>query len=377
MKTKYIVPVLVSAGMLILSACGGSSDLEKKKAKLDKLKSEMSSLQGEIAALEAEIAELDSSSDLRVKLVSVDTITKQKFEHFIEVQGNMDSDDNILVSPEMPGVITSVFVKEGDKVGPGTVLASIDAATIQSQLAQVQAAYDLAKTTFEKQERLWNQKIGSEIQYLQAKANKESTESQLKAIQAQLSMTRLKSPISGTVDAVMVRPGEMASPGMNGVRVVNLSKMKVVARVSDQYLKNLKKGAPVEIEIPDLDTVFTSKISFVGQVINPGTRSVDVEVQLANKNNVLKPNMVVRIRILDQVAEEVVVVPTNLLQNAPDGKFVMVVAEENGKPVARKRMVEAGEDYNGKSVVTSGLEPGDLLITFGYSEVMDGQAINY
>lgn len=372
-------PLILFVSMLLFACTAGGDSLDAKKKTLEKYKAEADALGKKIALLEQEIAKMDSSSGtgLKTRLVKIETVQKRKFEHFIEVQGKVDSDDNIMVAPEMPGVITAVYVTEGDKVSVGTVLATIDASAYQAQLAQVQAGYNLAKTTFEKQERLWNQKIGSEIQYLQAKTNVESLESQMKAIQAQISMTRLKSPINGSVDLVAVKPGEMANPGMSGVRVVNLAKMKISAKVADQYVSSIKKGDLVSIELAELGKELQTKISFVSQVIDPSTRSLDVEVRLDNKDQLLKPNMLARMKILDKVEEEVIVVPANLVQNAPDGKYLMVVVEEGGKQVARKRTIEAGSQYAGNVVVNSGLEPGDIIIVFGYQEVVDGQPVSY
>jgi RND family efflux transporter MFP subunit len=289
----------------------------------------------------------------------------------------VDSDENVFVSPETPGVITNIRVKEGDKVSKGTVMASSDASALLSGLEEVKTSLTLATTAYEKQKRLWDQKIGSEIQFLQAKANKESLESRMASIQAQIDMTRIKSPISGTVDQVSVRLGEMGSPGMNGIRVVNLDKMKIVANVADTYLERLKKGSPVVIELPDINKTIESKISFVSQVINPQNRSLNIEVNVSNKEKDLKPNMIAKVRIQDEVVDTAVVVPSNIIQRSGEGEEYILVAEKttDGKLFARKRVIEAGSQYSGKTVILKGLQPGDVIITAGYQEIVDGQPV--
>lgn len=373
-KILFIIPVI-----LLFSCAKQDESVEQKKSKLSKLKSRYEEMGKQIETLEREIAQLDTTAGtgLKTRVVKIDTVAAGTFDHYIDVQGNVDSDDNIFVSPEMPGVITSIKVQEGDKVGKGTTLATLDASTMNASLNQVQAQYELAKTAFEKQERLWSQKIGSEIQYLQAKANKEALESQLQAIQAQINMSRLKSPISGTVDAVGVKLGEMAQPGMSGIRVVNLDKMKIQGKVGDKYVNRIKTGNPALVEVNGIDSLIETKISFVSQVINPQNRSLDVEIRLDNRKKIFKPNMIAKIRVKDETIENALVVPQNIIQRNENSQFVMVVENENGKNIARRREVKTGSEYDGNIVITEGLKPGDVVITFGYQEVVDGQPVSF
>lgn len=366
------------AMLLVLASCSKQGELERKKKKLETLKAKVEKLNGEIDALETEIAKLDTANKdtIKGKVVRVDTLKQQKFVHYIEIQGMVDSDENVFVVPEMPGVITSINVKEGDRVGRGTVMASTEAGALLNTLAEVKTALNLATTAFEKQKRLWDQKIGSEIQYLQAKANKESLESRLAAVQSQINMTKIKSPISGTVDEVKVKLGEMCSPGFNGIRVVNLDKLKVVAKVSDTYIDRLKKGNTVLIDFPDINQSVESKISFVSQVINPQNRSLTVEINVPNKEKMLKPNMVAKVKINDEVIDSALVIPSNIVQRSATGGKYILVAERNGATtVARKRDVTIGSEYNGVTVILSGLQAGDMIITEGYQEIVDGQDI--
>jgi len=379
MRMKNII--VVSGLAALLWACGGvaSGDLEARKNKLNKYKSQLQELEVKIAELEKEIALMDTAGNagLKTRLVKVDTLKGGQFVHYIDIQGTVDSDENILVSPEMPGVITNLYVKEGDRVSRGTLLASMDASTLMNTLEEIKTSLALATTTYEKQKRLWDQKIGSEIQYLQAKTQKESLENRVKTIESQIAMTRIKSPINGTVDVVNVKIGEMASPGMSGIRVVNLDKVKVKAMVSDNYIANIRKGDEVLIELPDIGKKITSKISFVGQVINQQNRSFAVEVNLDNKEKMLRPNMIAKLKINDQKLEDVLVVSSNLIQRAGKQRFIMVAVNENGKFIARKREVSTGSEYDGKTVITAGLSKGDLVITSGQNEVVDGQPLMF
>jgi membrane fusion protein (multidrug efflux system) len=356
-----------------------NGDLAAKKKQLEDLKSQHQQIQQQIISLEKEIILMDTSSGtgLKVRLVKVDSLQPQTFEHFVDVQGSIDSEENVMASPEMPGVITGIMVKEGDVVSKGTVLATMESAAMSNALQEVKTAYALASTAFEKQKRLWDQKIGSEIQFLQAKTNKESLESRIKSMEAQLNMSRIKAPVSGTVDDVRIKLGEMASPGMSGVRVVNLNKMKVVANVSDTYISKIKKGDIVKVELPDVSLVLDAKVTFVAKVINPQTRSFKVEVALQNKDNLIRPNMVAKIKINDEKKDDVLVISSNLVKRTGNEKFIMIAEKENNVWVAKKRMITTGNEYNGKTIVMSGLSKGDMIITAGQNDVVEGQSIKF
>lgn len=373
--------VIICGFLTLLWACGDSNseNLEARKKKLETYKSKLQELELKIAELEKEIARIDTAgkTGLKTRMVIVDTLQESEFSHFIEIQGTVDSDENIMVSPEMPGVITAIYVKEGDNVTRGTLLASMDASALINTLEEVKTSLALATTAYEKQKRLWDQHIGSEIQFLQAKTQKENLESRAKSIEAQIAKTRIKSPINGTVDAVNVKLGEMANPGMSGIRVVNLDKVKVKAMVSDNYIARIRKGDEVWIEFPDIGKQTTSKINFVGQVINQQNRSFSVEINIDNKEKLLRPNMTAKLKINDQKLQNVLVVSSNLIQRIGNQRFIMIAENQNGKYVARKREITIGSEYDGRSVVTSGLNKGDLIITSGQNEVVDGQPLMF
>lgn len=375
--SKRIITILTLSALLF--SCGGTvkNELEKNKEKLNKKREELIKLQKEIKELEDYIAKNDTSDkSSKNKLVNLLEIKTQPFEHYVEIQGTIDSDENAFVSPAAPGLITGINVKVGDRVGRGTVMASTESSALQSTLIEVNTALDLATIAYEKQKRLWDQKIGSEIQYLQAKTQKESLEARKKAVQGQLTMTKVIAPFSGTVDEVTVKLGEMASPGFNGIRVVNLDNMKATAKVSDSYISKIKKGANVVVYVPDIDKEFESKVSFASQAISSQSRTFTIDVKLNNKEKFLRPNLIAKIRVNDETIKEAIVIPSKILQKNIDGSYYILVAEKKGSVLTAKKVnIETGSDYNGQTVVTSGLKPGDMVITDGFQDLIDGQMI--
>jgi RND family efflux transporter MFP subunit len=275
----------------------------------------------------------------------------------------------------MGGVVTAVNVKVGDKVGQGQTMAVIDDAVLQQSIEELKTGLELANTVFEKQQNLWNQKIGSEVQFLQAKNNKESLERKLQTLNAQVAMSRITSPISGVVDEVNIKPGEAASPGFGVIRVVNLSKIKIKARMADSYIGTVKKGDEVRITLPDINQELNGKISFVSQVVNPQSRTFDIEVMLDNKEEKLKPNMLAVVNINDKTAQEAIVIDANYVQQSEEGDVVYVAGAEGQNQKAQMRKVKTGLTYNGQVEVLEGLKAGDQLITAGYQDLVDGQLI--
>jgi RND family efflux transporter MFP subunit len=373
MKSTHIFFVLT----MLAFSCNNASEVDTKKEELAKLKSEQQEIAGKIKKLEAELAVLApvKNDETRVKLVKAQTIQPQTFKHFISVQGTVESDNNILVSPKMGGVVTAVNVKVGDKVGQGQTMAVIDDAVLQQSIEELKTGLELANTVFEKQQNLWNQKIGSEVQYLQAKNNKESLERKLQTLNAQVAMSRITSPISGVVDEVNIKPGEAASPGFGVIRVVNLSKIKIKARMADSYIGTVKKGDEVRITLPDINQELNGKISFVSQVVNPQSRTFDIEVMLDNKEEKLKPNMLAVVNINDKTAQEAIVIDANYVQQSEEGDVVYVAGAEGQNQKAQMRKVKTGLTYNGQVEVLEGLKAGDQLITAGYQDLVDGQLI--
>ncbi|MCW3124764.1 MAG: hypothetical protein JWO03_422 [Bacteroidetes bacterium] len=374
---KKIGLTIFALSLLILAACT-SNDLEGKKKQLTSLKEEQKKNAEKIIALEKEIAKLDTTVkvETKTKLVGVDTLKSSTFQHYVDVQGQVDAKDNVLVMQLAPGVVTKILVNVGDHVRKGQVLYLTDASNTESQIAAVRTQLSLATTVFEKQERLWKQNIGSEIQYLQSKTNKEGAESQLAQLQNAIELTKCKSPIDGIVDEIRVKVGDMAAPSQlqPGVRVINNSSLVIKAKLSDAQIGLLKVGDMVKANFPDINKTIDTKVTFVGQVVDKTSRTFNVEAALNNKDVDYKANMIAKLFINDDTQKDVLVVPTNVVQHGDDGKEYILIVDNN---VVAKKAVETGNSYDGKTVVKKGLTKGDKIITFGYSEVVDGQKVAY
>ncbi len=364
--------------MLLIAACSAGDSLDAKKAQLASLNTQLEETKQQISALEKEIALLDTSEIIRKpKLISTMQVEPSSFNHYIDVQGIIESEENISVQPGMPGVVTAVYVKEGDFVSQGQLLGETDNRAMKENIAQLQTNLDFAKSTYEKQQRLWNQKIGSEIQYLQAKTQYESLQNSIEALKAQLEMTRMKAPISGSVDQVNVKVGEYAAPGIMGAfNVVNFNKMKVTAKVADSYIDKVKTGNPVKIYLSDLNKTVEGKITFVSKVVNSMSRTFLVEIALGKTENNIRPNMLANLSINDERLDSVIVIPSNLVQKDSDGNNYVITAQgKNEQMKALKVSVKTGLSYGDKVVINEGLEPMTKLVTSGYQEVVNGQAI--
>lgn len=373
------IKIFIAASIIVFAAActPPKTDLEKKRKELAEVNADMEKLKEKAKGLEAEIAKLDTTKHgLKSKFVKVEEVVASDFDNYIEVQGAVDSDENVFVNPGMPGTVTSINVVEGQTVTKGQILATTDANVVQKQISQLEGALDLATTAYEKQKRLWDQKIGSEMQYLQAKNQKENLEKQIKTVQSQLDLSYIKSPINGVVDEIKVKVGEMTSPGFSGIRVVNLNNIKVIAKVSDNYISKVKKGLSVVVRFPDIDYEITAPVSFVSNVIGTN-RAFNVEVKVNNKGGIIKPNMIANLLISDQKLSNVLVIPANAVEHTATGDYVMVAVSEGGKNIARRRKVETGVEYNGRTIVKSGVSAGDKIVTFGFQDIVDGQPLTF
>ncbi len=375
MKSNYSLPILsVLVTGLILASCSASTDNDKK-TRLDKLKTEHVKLLDEIRKLEGDLAkENPGLHTVKSKEVSITELKAQIFDHYVQTQGSIYSKDNILVSAKSMGVITQVFVVEGDRVFKGQALAQIDNSLLQRNIEEVKSASELAKTVFERQKNLWDQKIGTEVQYLQAKNNKENLEKRVATLHEQFEMTRIKSPIDGTVDEIRLRVGENIAPGIPAVRVVSSNNLKVKANFSESYVSTVKKGNRVRVSFPDLNREVDAKVTFVGRTIDPLSRTFDVEIDLASQAD-LRPNMTALIKVVFQSAPAALVVPVNIIQSI-NGETVVYIAETTGdKTVARRKVIEIDGVYDNLAQVIKGLSAGDRIITVGYQGLNDGELI--
>lgn len=369
MKLNYKLPALLVL-VLFLASCGSTD----KNKELESLKKQRSELDAKIHQLEDE---LNKGGEPTIKTMSVQLteVKTEPFAHYLEVQGRVDGEDNIGVSAQMPGVITAIYVKEGDKVRRGQVLAQTENSAMLQQYESTRTQLDLATSVFNKQKALWDQQIGSEIQFLTAKTNKESLEKSVAALGEQLEMTKIKSPINGAVEEVNLKVGQMAQPGMPAVRVVNFSTVKVVADIAEAYASKVKPGAKVIVSIPDLGKDIEAKVDFTSKYINPVNRTFLTEVRLKPGQVDYRANMIARVRINDYTNHEALVVPVAVVREAADGQYIYVAESEKGKMVAKRRTVEVGQTYNGMAEITKGIKPGDKVITTGFNNLVEGQPL--
>lgn len=381
MKYKAFTLTTISA-VLLMVACTHNV-LEEKKKKLADYKTEAKDLQVKISDLEKEIAKLDTTFVIvqKPKLVQVDTVQRQDFKHYIEVQGTVDAEENVTALPQQPGVVTAIYVKVGDHVTKGQILGITETtAAMQLGIQTIQTQLDLATTAYEKQKNLWDQKIGSEIQFLQAKTQKEALEKQMATQRNQLEMTKIIAPVSGLVDEVRLKIGDMAAPSqlMPGIHIVNNNNLKVKAKLADSDFGKVKQGDKVEIEFPDINKSVTAPVNFVSHTIDPRSRTFGLEIKLNNDKNEYAANMIAKLKINDAVVKNALLVPTNIIQKSTEGTYVLVASTDaKGHKIAHKKIVTTGTEYNGRTVITGGLSDDDKIITFGYTEVVDGQVIEY
>jgi len=360
--------------MSILAACGHETD---KKGKLARLKKEYAQLGEQIKKLEQELSQTGDPSNQKVIPVGVTEVQPGEFRHYLEVQGSIDGEENVAVNARMAGVVTTIYVREGDAVRKGQLLAGLDAEVLRKSIDEVKHQLGFATNIYNKQKNLWDQKIGSEIQYLTAKNNKESLENSLKTLEEQLDMMQVTSPIDGTVEEIPIKVGQAVAPGYPVFRVINFSSVKVVANVAEVYAPKINKGDEVLIYFPDMDKEVRSNISFTSKYINPTNRSFVTEVRLKPGEIEARANMIAVVRINDYKVDSALSVPVNVIQNSPEGQYVFLAVENAGHLVARRCLVEPGITYNGLTEIKGGLKPGDRVITAGYQDLNEGQPISF
>jgi RND family efflux transporter MFP subunit len=373
---------LIICMLFLLAACSGNKeenkDLAGKKADLEKLIKERDALSTRISTLEAELQKMDgSASSEKAKLVEVTELLNRDFTHYIELQGKITTENISYVTPRgMGGQVKSVYVKEGDNVKKGQLLMKLEDGIIQQNIKQVESQLSFAKNIFSRQENLWNEGIGTEVQYLSAKNNVESLEKQLDLVKEQLGTTSVYAQVSGIIEDVNIRVGEtfMGSP-LAGMTIINPGSLKAVVDVPENYISKIRKGMPVVVSIPDLNQSFNSNINLISETINAISRSFVAESKVTGNAN-LKPNQIAIVKILDHEAKNAIVVPVETVQSDEKGKYVYVLTQEGNKTIARKRTITIGEFYDELIEVNAGLATGDKLITKGYQGLYDGQLIS-
>ncbi len=376
---KRSLNILSLALLVSITACHKGEE-NNKEAQLEKLKKEQAELETKIATLEGEMKIAGKGNELEQKAVPVNIITvkPEPFKHYLEVQGKVDFEQNIMVSAKVPGVLTSLRVKRGDRVSKGQIMATIDASVLDLSIAELKSSVDLARTVYQKQKNLWDQKIGTEIQFLTAKNNKESLENKLATLQQQRDQYNIKAPISGTVDEVLPKSGEAVAPGVGIIRVVNPSGTKIVADVSEAYASKIRKGDEAVVFFPDMNKEVAATVRVVGTAINASSRAFTIELGLKDTKNInLNPNMIAVVKINDYSSQSATVVPVNLIQKDEKSSFVYVVEEKGKQPVAVRRPVTTGQSYKDKIEVISGLNPNDKVVSTGYQDLNEGQPVTF
>ncbi len=381
-KMANKIMVFTAFAFLVMS-CGNKDNsptidqlVEAKNSK--ELQAKKSLLQADLEKIEAALATLNVKK--AEALVSVATIKDTLFNHYLDIQGNVNTKENILIQPEMPGTLIALNVKSGQRVSKGQVLGKVDDGGSSQQVASLETQYQLAKTTFERQKNLWNQKIGSEIQYLQAQTQMLSLQRSVAQAKAMLAKTVIRAPFSGTIDDVFVERGQVVAAGPQGLmRIVNLNNMYVSTTVPESYIGKLKVGTQVDVFITSLNKSYKGKVRQVGNFINPSNRSFGIEVSIPNPDNLLRPNQVAKLKIIDYTVKNAIVVPTNVIQEDGDGnKFVFVATDTKGNTAtAKKTVVKVGKSSMNVTEILSGLSVDDVIVTEGVNSIADGMKLNF
>jgi membrane fusion protein (multidrug efflux system) len=370
---KIIILIL---GVVFLFSCGSGD----KQAQLKKLEAQRDALDTKIAQLKAEIQDKNGSRENgKIAYVDMEEVIPTMFRHFIQVQGTVESDNNIFVPPQASGVVKKIYVKEGDTVSEGQLLAELDGAVYESSIAELENSLQLATTIFERQQRLWDKKIGSVIQYLQAKTNNVGLAKKLATVREQYRMTKIIAPISGTVDEVAIKEGEAAAAGFGAVRIVQLSALKIKAKLSENYISQVSVGDTVQVLIPVIDLKFKQVVKAVSQVIDPQNRTFDIELKVPRMKQAVKPNMLAVLTINNYSNSRALTVPVNSLQKTGSDYFLFTARQNhdnvNDHWVVERREVLPGEYQGDRIEISKGLKAGEHVVTFGYQDLADGQTV--
>ncbi|MCF8193596.1 MAG: efflux RND transporter periplasmic adaptor subunit [Bacteroidia bacterium] len=368
----------ITAGLL--TSCG-EEKAQDPAGRLKELQAEQARIGAEIQKLQKELSQSGSktkdntAANTKTKVVQALTLEEGPFRTWVEVQGTVDARQSIEVTAESMGVVRNIKVKEGQKVTKGQILAELDQTVLLQSIEEIKGQLDFAKQLYTKQSNLWKQNIGSEVQYLNAKNQKESLERRLSTIESQLDMTRIKAPVSGTVDQVYLKLGQSTAMGMPAVRVVNFNDLRVITDLSESYVSRVREGATVDLEFKDLNLSAQGRIAYVARSISALNRTFRAEVPLNNREGLYRPNMIVGMKINDYSTNKAIKIPVNLLQNSDEGTFVMVVRGEGTNLKASRVSVTPGRSNGIETEILQGLQAGDRIITTGYNDLNDGQAI--
>jgi RND family efflux transporter MFP subunit len=385
MKNIYLIAITA----VILNSCGNKKEISvddilatNNVAQIKTKKAEIDTKQAELSAELKKINDKldDLNEDKNTPLITTFKVQEQVFTHFIELQGNVQTKQNVLVYPEMAGILKSVFVKEGQRVSKGQVLARIDDGGLAQQVAQLEANAQLAKTTYERQKRLWDQKIGSEIQFLQTKTSYESQKSAVNQLKQQLGKSTIKAPFSGIIDDVFKEKGTVVAPGQGAeiFRIVNLSNMYIETEVPENYISSITKNKAVEVNFPVLGETLNSKIRQVGNFINPNNRSFKIEIGVPSLKGKVKPNLTAKLKLNDYTNSNAILIPQSIIsENAKGQQFIYIIKDkkENNEAIAERLIIETGKTQGDMIEVVKNLTANAEIIMEGARSVNNGQVV--
>ncbi|MBW1887143.1 MAG: efflux RND transporter periplasmic adaptor subunit [Deltaproteobacteria bacterium] len=368
---KIIVYTVITVTMFTLACMKQNPQTE-----LDKLKAQHEKLTARIEHLESTL-EANPSDAKSGKLVYVKTqkVIDDTFRHFIRVQGTVASDNNILLPAQTSGVVKKIHVRQGDTVEQGDLMAELDGSILERNIAEIESSLDLAQTLFERQSRLWEKKIGSEVEYLQSKNNVESMKKRLEAITEQYRLTKIVSHIDGTVDEIHIKEGEAAVMGLGAIRILQLSDLKIEADLSEAHILGVKRGDPVDVEIPVLNLNFQVAVDAVSQVIDPDNRTFGIEIRVPKHQKGLIPNMLTILTINDYKNTNALIVPRKIVQKQDGQEYLFVARSIDGDLQAEKRFVKTGQNDDGRIEILNGLTHGETVVIFGYENLSDRQPL--
>lgn len=369
---KKILSVISIA--LVIAGCSGTpaNDEASKMKQLQEYKQQMATIRDKIDKLEKELAQTEKNDRVKVKTEELKSVL---FEHFIEVSGSVEADQDVNVSPESAGVIESILVKEGQQVSKGQVLAVLNSEILKRSIDEMKVQLELATTTYERQKNLWDQKIGSEMQLLQAKSNMEALQKRVESIEAQMQLAVIKAPVNGVVDILYQKKGEIGTPQVPFAKVINIDNIIVYADVSETFITKIKQGDRATVKFPALGKEVSANIFRIGNVVDPNNRTIRVRLNLSNPDRMIKPNLISMVQFRDYVAENAIVIPSILIKEDFKGNYAYVADNADGAMIARKIYIKSGVNNNNMTEVLEGLTEGMTLITEGYAQVVDGSLI--
>ena len=383
----YMKNFILNLSIILVISCGpknsksteeilATNDYTLIQKRKGEIKTQINDLKFKLNRLDNVLEKIDTDKNLF--LVSAIKLKSKNFSHYLNFQGSLDTDQNVVIYPELPGLLKNIYVKQGEKVKKGQIIAKISDNGLTDQLEQLKLQRNLAKTTFERQQKLWDQKIGSEIQYLQAETNFKGLEKKISQMRDQEGKTRILAPFDGTIDDVIADIGSNLAPGLTPIlRIINIDQMKVSAEIPEIHIPYIKQNKNVKIYVPILDKQILGKISSVGNFINPNNRSFNIEIKLLNKSNELKPNMTVSLEINDYQNDSAILIPSKDILEDEEGNFYVykLVIDSNENYKSNKVMIQKGKAYNNMTEIKSGLKENDLIINDGLRQVEDGQIV--